>query len=202
MASLKNKKIAVLATHGVEESELLQPLRAFRDAGSDVDLISIAEDVDEDGAIQSSRHLKKGVRVKIDRVLDPTFSDQYDALYLPGGAMNADRLRSIPEVLEFVRAFQADERPIAAICHAPWILISAGLVRGRNMTSYYTIKDDVKNAGANWTDQEVVVDGNWVTSRQPKDIPAFLREAFELFSEVTPLISRATRKALSRARIA
>jgi len=109
---------------------------------------------------------------------------------LPGGAMNADALRMVPEVQQFLRAFQSAGKPMAVICHAPWELVSAGLVKGRTLTSYHTIQDDLRNAGAHWVDQDVVVDGNWVTSRQPSDLPAFNREMVKLFARVPAMSAR------------
>jgi protease I len=120
--------------------------------------------------------------VTADRTLDEARPEEYDALMMPGGALNADALRAVPRAREFVRSFQEAGKPIAAICHAPWVLISAGVVRGRTLTSYHTIQDDVRNAGGNWADREVVEDGNWVTSRQPSDIPAFNKAMLRLFA--------------------
>lgn len=177
MRELTGFRVAVLATDGVEEIELTEPVRALRDAGADVDVLSL-----KSGEIQGFRHLDKAGRIAVTRTLDAARSADYEALLLPGGALNADQLRAEPKVLEFVQQLDRDGKPIAAICHAPWILISAGLVEGRMMTSYHTIKDDLRNAGASWADQQAVLDRNWVTSRSPKDIPAFNREMIKLFS--------------------
>ena len=125
------------------------------------------------GEIQGFRHDIKGVKVKADCTIKDVKPGEFDAVLLPGGGNNADAMRMVPEVQSFLQAMQEAGKPIAAICHAPWELISAGLVRGRNLTSYYTIQDDIQNAGGQWVDEEVVVDRNWVTSRQPEDLPAF-----------------------------
>lgn len=177
MSELSDLRVAVLATDGFEETELTEPVKALRDAGAHVDIISLKKE-----PIQAFRHMDKGRTILVDRTLDEVRPEEYDALQLPGGALNADTLRTVPEVQQFVRAFQEAGKPMAVICHAPWILISAGLVRGRTLTSYHTMQDDVRNAGGNWVDREMVQDGNWVTSRQPKDLPAFNRAMLELFA--------------------
>jgi len=179
MHHLTNLKVAILATDGFEEQELTEPARALREAGAQVDIIS-----NKRGEIQAFRHMDKSIKIPVDKTLDEVKPDSYDCLMLPGGALNADRLRVEPRVQQFVRSFQDNGKPMAVICHAPWELISAGVARGRRMTCYYTIQDDVRNAGATYLDQEVVVDNNLVTSRQPSDIPAFNREMLELFSRV------------------
>jgi protease I len=178
MADLSNMRVAVLATDGFEESELTEPVKALREAGARVDVISL-----KSGQIQAFRHHDKSIMVNVDRTLDQATPDEYDAVQLPGGALNADAMRMQPKVQAFLQAMDRAGRPMAVICHAPWELVSAGLARGRTMTSYYTIQDDLRNAGANWVDQEVVVDGNLVTSRQPSDLPAFNREMMNLFSK-------------------
>ena len=177
MADLTGLRVAVLATDGFEEAELTAPVQALKDAGAEVTIISL-----KPGEIQGFRHDIKGVKVKADRTVKDIKADEFDAVQLPGGGLNADAMRMVPEVQSFLRAMQEAGKPIAAICHAPWELISAGLVRGRTLTSYYTIQDDIRNAGGNWVDEEVVEDGNWVTSRQPKDIPAFNRAMVKLFA--------------------
>jgi len=137
----------------------------------------------EAGEIQGVRHdLDKTVRVKVNRTIRNASAEQFDAVQLPGGTVNADRMRSVPEVLDFLRAMQDAGKPFAAICHAPWELVSAGLVHGRTLTSYHTIQDDIRNAGGDWVDRAVVENGNWVTSRQPSDLPAFIRGMIALFS--------------------
>jgi deglycase len=178
MSELKGFRVAVLATDGFEESELTEPVQALRDAGASVTIVSLAP-----GRIQGVQHdLDKTVKVKVDRTIRDVSADEFDAVHLPGGTVNADSMRMVPEVQAFLRAMQDAGKPVSAICHAPWELVSAGLVRGRTLTSYHTTQDDVRNAGGNWVDQEVVEDGNWVTSRQPGDLPAFNREMLALFS--------------------
>src|SRR5262245_47597829 len=163
--------VAIIATDGFEESELLEPVKALKENRYDVHIIA-PEGVD----IQGYRHHDKAYRIRVDRTLNEVHPEEYDALMLPGGALNADALRAIPEVLHFVRAFDQAKKPVAAICHAPWVLISAGVVKGRTLTSYHTIQDDVRNAGGHWVDAQVVRDANWVTSREPQDLPVFNRE--------------------------
>ncbi len=170
-------RVAALVTDGFEESELTQPVDALQKAGAHAEVIS-----PKPGTVQAFRHHDKGKTIPVDRPLCDVRPDDYDALLLPGGALNADALRMLPEVQEFVRHFQQAGKPMAVICHAPWLLVSAGLVRGRRLTSYHTIQDDIRNAGGEWLDREVVEDGNWVTSRQPSDIPAFNRAMLRLFA--------------------
>jgi protease I len=174
---MKNLKIAVIATDGFEEAELTETVQALKNAGSHVDIIAPHE-----GKIQAFRHQEPSIQVDVNKSLEDVHANDYDGLLLPGGALNADRLRADQKVLDFVKLFDASQKPIAAICHAPWILISAGIAEDRILTSYFTIRDDLKNAGANWVDQSVVVDKNIVTSRMPDDIPAFNREMIKLFS--------------------
>ena len=178
MAELDNKRVAVLVTDGFEEVELTEPAKALGEAGAKIDIIA-----PHPGRIQAFRHHDKTITVPVDRTLEEANSADYDALLLPGGALNADAMRANPQVQQFIRTFASSGRPMAVICHAPWELVSAGVARGRTMTSYHTIQDDVRNAGAHWEDQEVVVDGNLVTSRQPSDIPAFNREMIALFAK-------------------
>ncbi len=177
MAQLSNVRVAVIATNGFEETELTEPVRALKEAGAQADVISL-----KSGQIQAFRHNDKGIMVNVDKTLDQVQPDQYDALLLPGGALNADQLRMEPKVRAFIQGVQNSGKPMAVICHAPWELISAGLAKGRTLTSYHTIQDDLRNAGANWVDQEVVEDGNLVTSRQPSDIPAFNAAMLRLFA--------------------
>lgn len=177
MAALDNLHVAILATDGFEEAELTEPVKALKDAGATVDVIS-----PKSGQIQAFKHHDKSITVPVDLTLDKADPGTYDALMLPGGALNADTMRAEPKVLDFVRAIARADKPMAVICHAPWELVSAGVARGHTLTSYHTIQDDLRNAGANWVDREVVVDGTLVTSRQPSDIPAFNREMIALFS--------------------
>ena len=178
MSELTDFRVAVLATDGFEESELTEPVKALRDAGAQVTILSL-----ETGEIQGVRHdLDKTVRVKVDRTIRDVDAEQFDAVQLPGGTVNADTMRMVPEVQDFLRAMQSAGKPFAAICHAPWELVSAGLVPGRILTSYHTIQDDIRNAGGDWVDHAMVEDGNWVTSRQPSDLPAFIPGMIALFS--------------------
>ncbi len=176
MARLENLRVAVLATDGFEESELTEPVKALRAEGAKVEIIA-----PEVKTLQAFRHMEKGKTVKADRKLADADPDEYDALVLPGGALNADFMRVVPEVKRFVRSFDEAGKPMAVICHAPWLLVSADRVRGRTLTSYHTIQDDIRNAGGTWQDREVVEDRNWVTSRQPKDLPAFIKAMTALF---------------------
>jgi protease I len=179
VSKLPDLRVAVLATNGVEETELTEPVKALRDAGAKVTIVSLAH-----SHIQAVRHdLDKTIRIKVDRTIGDVSADEFDALHLPGGTVNADSLRMVPEVQALLQAMQDAGKPISAICHAPWELVSAGLVLGRTLTSYHTIQDDIRNAGGYWLDQDVVVDRNWVTSRQPSDLPAFNRAMRELFSQ-------------------
>lgn len=175
---LSGYKVAVIATDGFEQAELEEPVKALREAHATVEILA-----PKGKTIQGFKHLDKGDMANVDRKLADAKPSDYNGLLLPGGALNADALRLLPEVKTFVTAFDQAHKPIAAICHAPWILVSADLVRGRTLTSYHTIQDDIRNAGGIWKDQEVVVDNNWVTSRQPSDIPAFNREMIGLFAK-------------------
>ncbi len=176
---LAGLRVAAIVTDGFEEVELVEPLDTLQKAGARVEVIA-----PRPGTVQAFRHLDRGRTVPVDRLLHDARPEDYDALLLPGGALNADALRVLPEVQSFVHHFQDAGKPMAVICHAPWILVSADLVRGRRLTSYHTIQDDIRNAGGEWFDQEVVEDGNWVTSRQPRDIPAFNRAMLRLFARV------------------
>jgi protease I len=178
MSGLNGFRVAVLATDGFEDSELTEPVKALREAGAQVTILS-----PKPGEIQGVRHdIDKTIKVKVDRPIKEASADEFDAVHLPGGALNADAMRMVPEVQEFLRAMQDAGKPFAVICHAPWELVSADLVRGRTLTSYHTLQDDIRNAGGHWVDRAVVEDGNWVTSRQPTDLPAFNRAMIRLFS--------------------
>jgi protease I len=180
--TLDNLRIAVIATDGVEEPELAEPVKALREAGARTELLSV-----KPGQIQAVRHdLQPTQKFAVDKTLDQADPGDYDALLLPGGAVNADRLRMEPHVQSFIKQINGAGKPMAVICHAPWELVSSGLARGRTLTSYHTTQDDLRNAGATWVDREVVVDGNLVTSRQPGDIPAFNREMLNLFAATRP----------------
>ena len=175
---LSGKKVAILAAEGFEQVELTKPRAALDEAGARTTVVSI-----KPGRIQGMNHADKGDTVAVDRTLDETRPEDFDALMIPGGLMNPDTLRSSEEALEFVRHFFREGKPVAAICHAPWVLIDAGVIRGRTVTSWPAIKTDVRNAGANWVDKEVVVDNGLVTSRKPDDIPAFNKKMIEEFCE-------------------
>lgn len=172
MPELNGIRIAILATDGVEQAELAEPRKFLEQQGAHTTLIS-----PKAGQIQAMKHDEKGDKFKVDLPITQADPEDFDAVLLPGGALNADFLRMDDDARAFVQEMDDDEKPFGVICHAPWLLISSDLVEGRHMTSYYTIQDDLRNAGAEWEDQETVRDRNWVTSRQPADIPAF-NEAF------------------------
>jgi protease I len=176
--NLQGMRVAILATDGVEDAELKGPHKALDDADAKTTLIA-----PKAGKIQSLNHSDKASQYNVDQTLDQVRADQFDAVLLPGGALNADTLRVHPRAQEFVREMNQSGKPMAFICHAPWLLVSAGLAKGRSMTSYHTIQDDIRNAGGKWQDEEVVQDKNWVSSRQPSDISAFNRSMIELFAE-------------------
>jgi protease I len=176
--SLKGYRVAILATDGVEDAEMREPREALRAAGAQVTLIAPKKD-----KIQSFQHFDKKDQFNVDTLLGDADPKQFDGVLLPGGALNADTLRVHPQAQEFVREMDRAGKPIAVICHAPWLLVSAELVKGRTLTSYHAIQDDVRNAGGKWQDEEVVRDRNWVSSRQPSDIPAFNEAMLELFAE-------------------
>lgn len=184
MPDTNNLRIAVLATDGFEEAELTEPVKALKDAG--IKPLVVAP---HSGTIQAYKHHDKTIKVSVDETLDKADPKSFDGLVLPGGALNADTMRAEPKVQAFIRAMQDAGKPMAVICHAPWELISAGVARGRKLTSYHTIQDDVRNAGAEWIDREVVVDCNWVTSRQPTDLPAFNREMLKLFTTASSTVT-------------
>lgn len=180
-STLQGKRVAILATDGFEQSELLEPKRALDEAGAITEVISPKK-----GKIKGWNHKEWGNEVPVDVRLKSAKANDYHALLLPGGVMNPDHLRMDPEAVAFVRHFVDSNKPIAAICHGPWTLVEADAVRGRTMTSWPSLKTDLKNAGANWVDKEVVQDGRFVTSRKPDDIPAFNREMVRLFAEGHP----------------
>jgi len=177
MAALEHFRVAILATDGVEEVELTEPAKSLGQASAKTDVISL-----QPGRIQALRHIDKSNQIPVDLIVDQANPAHYDALLLPGGAINADQMRMHPNVQQFIRAMASANKPMAVICHAPWELISANLARGRTLTSWPTIQDDLRNAGANWVDQEVVIDGNLVTSRGPQDLMPFIREMIRLFT--------------------
>src|SRR5271156_845856 len=177
-AKLQGLRVAILATDGFEEAELVKPRKALEEAGAKTTVIA-----PKSGEIQGFNHDERAEKVPVGMELAAAKAGDFDAVLLPGGALNADALRVSQDAQKFVQEMDKAGKPIAVICHAPWLLISAGLTRGRKMTSYHTIQDDVRNSGADWEDAEVVRERNWVSSRQPDDIPAFNREMISLFGE-------------------
>jgi protease I len=175
---LSGKRVAILATDGFEQSELTEPMKALQEAGAKAEIVS-----PKSGQIQGWKHFDKADFFKVDRTVDQASPDDYDALMLPGGVANPDQLRLNEKAIRFIKAFVDAKKPIAAICHGPWTLIDAGAVRGRKMTSWPSLKTDLRNAGAEWVDQEVVTDQGLVTSRKPDDLPAFNRKMIEEFAE-------------------
>ncbi|HET9591807.1 MAG TPA: type 1 glutamine amidotransferase domain-containing protein [Solirubrobacterales bacterium] len=176
---LQGKKIAFLTSNeGVEQVELTEPLQAVREAGAEAELLA-----PEAGEVQAFNHLDKGDTFDVDRPVGEASADEYDGLVLPGGVANPDQLRTKPEALEFVRGFFAAGKPVGAICHAPWTLIDAGVVEGRTLTSWPSLETDLRNAGANWVDEEVHVDQGLVSSRKPDDLEAFNAKIVEEFAE-------------------
>lgn len=175
---MNGKRIAILATNGFEQSELEVPLQKLREAGATVEVVS-----PESGEIRGWEKKDWGRPVKVDKALSSAKSADYDALVLPGGQMNPDTLRANPDALAFIRAFNGEKKVIAAICHAPWLLIETDIAGGRNMTGYKSIKTDLVNAGAKFADKEVVVDQGIITSRHPGDLPAFVAKIIEEVKE-------------------
>jgi protease I len=173
---LKGKRIAVLAADGFEEVELAVPVAALRAQGAEVDIVSLRR-----GRIRGVNLHEPASRVTVDRTLAEVSVDEHDALLIPGGFINPDLLRQAAEAREFVRRFDASGKPIATLCHGPWLLASAGLTRGRRMTSWPGVRDDLVNAGATWLDETVVMDGNWLTSRGPQDMAPFVRALVPFF---------------------
>lgn len=178
MSTLQNKKIAVLATDGYEQSELDSPVKALKDEGATVEIISL-----KSGEIRSMKDHEWSDRVTVDKTVAEAKTADYDALLLPGGVINPDTLRGNKQAVEFVKAFFEANKPVAAICHGPQTLIEADVVKGKTLTSYKTIATDLKNAGAMWKDDEVVTDQNLTTSRSPEDLPAFNKRIIEEFGK-------------------
>ncbi len=175
---LKGKIIAFLATDGFEQVELTKPWEAIKEAGADVQLISL-----KSGKIQGVHHDEKGDTFSVDKTVDEVSAENYDGLVLPGGVLNPDALRMDETAVDFVRDFFKQGKPVAAICHGPWTLVEADVVQGRRVTSWPSLKTDLKNAGAEWVDEECVCDQGLVTSRNPDDLPAFCKKAIEEFAE-------------------
>jgi protease I len=174
---LDGMKVAVLATDGVEQVELDRPWQALEEAGAEPELVSF-----ESGTIQAFNHIDKGDPKKVDASLGDADPDDYAALVLPGGVINGDFVRADADAVAFVAGFFDAGKPVAAICHAPWVLIEAGVVRGRRMTSWPSLRTDLRNAGADWVDEELVVDANLITSRRPDDLDAFCAAIVEEFA--------------------
>ena len=171
---LASKKVAILATNGFEQSELFEPLQALKNEGAEVDIVSLDE-----GEIKGWNNGDWGKSIQVNKTLEAANASEYNALVLPGGVINPDTLRTKQEALDFVNSFMEAKKPVAAICHAPWLLASANVVKGRKVTSYKSIKDDMVNAGANWQDSSVVVDQGLITSRNPNDLPDFNKKIIE-----------------------
>jgi protease I len=168
--SLQGCKVAVLAVDGFEQAELIEPRRALAEAGATVHVIS-----QKPGKIQGFKHVDKGDAVDVDTIFDKAVAADYDGVVLPGGVVNGDAIRLLPQAQAFVKAANTAHKPIAVICHGAWLPVSAGIVKGRTVTSWPSLQDDIRNAGGTWVDQEVVEDDNFITSRKPDDLPAFNR---------------------------
>jgi protease I len=177
MADLSNKRVAFLFTEGVEQVELTEPLKAVREAGAQAETVSL-----ESGKVQMWQHFDKGDEIDADKAVSEADNSDYDALVLPGGVANPDQLRMDEHAVKFVRGFFDQRKPVGVICHGPWTLIEANAVRGRTLTSWPSLKTDLKNAGANWVDEEVHVDEGLVSSRNPDDLPAFCKAVVEEFA--------------------
>jgi protease I len=175
---LQGKRVAFLFTEGVEQVELTEPLEAVRNAGADADLISL-----EAGEVQMWQHFDKGDKITADRAVSDADPSDYDGLVLPGGVANPDQLRADENAVRFVRGFFEQEKPVGVICHGPWLLAEADVVKGKTVTSWPSVKTDLRNAGAKWVDEEVVVDNGLVTSRKPDDLPAFCAKVVEEIAE-------------------
>ena len=183
--NLNGKRIAILATNGFEQAELLEPRKALDEQGARTQVIS-----PEKGSIKGWNEKNWGQEVAVDLSLESANANDFDALLLPGGVMNPDKLRMEPRAVEFVRQFFQAGKPVAAICHGPWLLVEAGAVRGRTLTSWPSLQADIRNAGGKWVDQEIVVDDGLVTSRKPADIPAFNRKMVEEIKEGKHAVAR------------
>jgi len=177
-AKLQGKRVAIIAADMVEQVELIEPRKALEAAGAKTELLSI-----KPGTIQGFNHFDKADEHKVDRLVEEADASDYDALLIPGGVGNPDQLRADENVLDFTRSFFEQGKPVAAICHGPWVLVEAGVVKGRELTSWPSLQTDIRNAGGTWVDKAVVVDQGLVTSRKPDDIPAFNRKMVEEFAE-------------------
>jgi protease I len=177
MENLNGLKVAILVTDGYEQVELTEPRKALDQAGAQTSVVSPIE-----GRVRGWKFTEWGDEVTVDRPLERSKAEEFDALLLPGGVINPDKLRMIPKAVEFVKSFFSGNKPVAAICHGPWMVIEAGAAEGRKIASWPSLKTDLRNAGAEWMDEEAVVDGNLVSARKPDDIPVFNREVNKLFS--------------------
>ena len=175
---LQGKRIAFLFTEGAEQDEVTEPLEAVRNAGADVDIVSL-----EKGEVEMWKHFDKGDKIEAEKAVSDADASDYDGLVLPGGVANPDQLRTDRDAVKFVRAFFEQKKPVGVICHGPWMLVEANVVKGRKVTSWPSVKTDLINAGANWVDEETVVDDGLVTSRKPDDLPAFNAKIVEEFAE-------------------
>ena len=184
--SLQGLRVAILVTDGLEQVELEKPRAALGEAGAETVVVS-----PKNKTVLGMNHIDKGDEFIVDQQIEHSEPDDFDAVLLPGGVVNADTLRMNEDARRFVQACDANGKPIAVICHGPWLLVSAGLVKGRHLTSYHTVQDDIRNAGGGWTDQETVQDENWVSSRKPDDIPAFNKAMLELFAGIQQKSKRA-----------
>ena len=177
--SLDGLKVAILAVDGFEQAELVDPKRALAEAGATVHVISA-----KPGKIQGFKHVDKADTVEVDSTFDKAIADDYDAVVLPGGVVNGDAIRVLPQAQAFVKAADNAKKPIAVICHGTWLPVSAGIIKGRTVTSWPSLQDDIRNAGGTWVDQEVVEDSNLISSRKPDDIPAFNRAVIAMLEDV------------------
>ena len=175
---LKGKRVAFLFTEGAEQAEVVEPLEAVKKAGAEVDIVSL-----EKGEVEMWKHFDKGDKITADKAVSDADPSDYDGLVLPGGVANPDQLRADKDAVKFVRTFFEQDKPVGVICHGPWMLVETGVAKGRKVTSWPSLQTDLRNAGADWVDQEVVVDNGLVTSRKPDDLPAFCAKIVEEFAE-------------------
>jgi deglycase len=194
MSTLSGLRVAILVADGFEQVEMTEPRKALQEAGADTRIVSPAKH-----QVQGWNHHDKADKFKVDVALDDADASEFGALLLPGGVANPDQLRTLPHAVEFVREFVQSQKPVAVICHGPWTLIEADVVKGREMTSWPSVKTDLINAGAHWTDKEVVVDRGLVSSRKPADLPAFNRAMIDEFAKGLQLPTKAARKPEPRA---
>ena len=179
--NLNGRRVAIIVTEGFEQIEMTSPREALEHAGAKCVLIS-----NKEGEVQAFQHHDKADKFKVDLALSKADANDFDAVLLPGGVVNGDALRIEKKAQQFVQEIDRAGKPVMVICHGPWLLVSAGLVKGHTITSWPTLQDDIRNAGGNWQDREVIRDGNWVSSRKPDDLPAFNRECVRLMSEIQP----------------